>query len=387
MALLLAISLLPLPAVARDLDAAIGKAVFDRLWIAAPASTKSADGLGPLFAARSCAACHPRGGRAGFWLGRDDPNTSPGLVVRLGDAHGRPDPVYGAQLQPDGAAGVAGEGRVAVTAALKPDWRVESWAYAAPDPATRASARVAPSLVGAGLIARVSEAAILAGEDPDDRNSDGVSGRANRIGGEVGRFGWKAAEPTLQAQVAAAFSLDLGLSTDLRPDAAGDCTSHQPQCRAAPQGAEAGAPEVRPELMAGLLAFLERRPAPAAADETRGASLFSKTGCAACHAPRLPLAGGGEAALHSDLLLHDMGSGLDDGVGEGDARPAEWRTAPLLGLSRALAKGAGLMHDGRAKDVAEAVRWHQGEAAGAQVRFDALSGPERAALLDYVNGL
>ena len=189
------------PAAAADLDVAIGKATFDRLWVPAPASTTSADGLGPLFAARSCAGCHAQGGRASFRLGRDDPATHPGLVIRLGDAHGAADRVYGAELQPEGAGGVTGEGRATVRLAAaeagrppKPEWRVEGWAYGAPEDETRASPRVAPSLDGLGLLARVPESEILAREDADDRDGDGVSGRAARAsGGIVGRFGWKAA--------------------------------------------------------------------------------------------------------------------------------------------------------------------------------------------------
>nr|WP_261402543.1 di-heme oxidoredictase family protein [Chenggangzhangella methanolivorans] len=110
-------------------------------------------------------------------------------------------------------------------------------------------------------------------------------------------------------------------------------------------------------------------------------------GCAACHAPSLALDGGGEARAFTDLLLHDMGEDLDDGAGEGAATSREWRTAPLWGLSRALAQGSGLMHDARAGDVAEAVRWHGGEASGARSRFDALPKGERDALVAYVSGL
>lgn len=384
------------PAAARDLDVAIGKAVFDRLWVQAPASTKSADGLGPLYAARSCASCHAgSGGRTTFRLGRDDPAEHPGLVIRFGDSSGKPDPVYGAQLQPAGLSGVAGEGRGAVRfdpaadgMLPRPRWSVEELGYGALSPQTRASPRVALSLAGIGLLARVSDAEILSREDPDDRNRDGVRGRAARLAsGEIGRFGWKASEPTLQAQAAAAFSLDLGLSTDLRPDPAGDCTEAQTACRFAPQGSEDGEPEVAPALMAGLVAFLERRPAPAAPETTKGAKTFASVGCAACHAPSLVLDGGGEARAFTDLLLHDMGEALDDGAGEGAAASRDWRTAPLWGLSRALAQGSGLMHDGRAKDVAEAVRWHGGEASGAKSRFDALTKAERDALVAYVSGL
>lgn len=383
-------------AVSGALDVAIGKAVFDRLWVQAPASTSQADGLGPLFAARSCASCHAGGGRTDFRLGRDDPAVHPGLVVRLLDADGAPDPVYGAQLQPAGVAGLTGEGAARVRFGPagageppRPTWSVDGWSFGAPSDRTRPSPRVAPSLAGLGLLARVPDAEILRREDPEDRDRDGLSGRAARLSsGEIGRFGWKAAEPTLESQAAAAFSLDLGLSTAFRPDSAGDCTPAQTICREAPQGAEPGGVEVGPELMAGLVALLDRKPAPdAPLEDVRGARLFAATGCAACHAPSLALESGGSALAFTDLLLHDMGPGLDDGAGEGAAASAEWRTAPLWGLSRALARGAGLLHDGRARSVEEAVAWHGGEAAGARGGFRALRAEDRRALLRYVAGL
>ncbi|WP_020184957.1 di-heme oxidoredictase family protein [Methylopila sp. 73B] len=379
---------------ARDgLDAAIGKAIFGRMWVPAPASTRHADGLGPLFAARSCASCHSaEAGRTRFRLGRDDPGQDPGLVVRLGSSSGAPDPIYGAELQPEGLGKAPGEGRAAVSFAAsgKPSWRIEGPGYGALAPATAMSARVAPSLAGLSLLERVPEAAILARAETEAR--DGVSGRPHWIEGpkgkSLGRFGWKASEPTLAAQAASAFTLDLGLSTERRPEVAGDCTPFQTACRDAPQGAPPGEPEVASDLFASLVAFLEHRPAPPPpALSRRGVTLFAATGCAACHAPSLPLGGGAGVAAFTDLLLHDMGPGLDDGVGEQAAASAEWRTAPLWGLSRTLAQGSGLLHDGRAATVADAVRWHDGEAAAARSRFDALTPAERKTLVDYVSGL
>ncbi|WP_146035771.1 di-heme oxidoredictase family protein [Methylopila sp. Yamaguchi] len=375
------------------LDVAIGKAIFGRMWVPAPASTRHADGLGPLFAARSCASCHSaEAGRTRFRLGRDDPGQNPGLVVRLGSSSGAPDPVYGVELQPEGLGKAPGEGRAAVAFAAsgKPSWRLEAPGYGPLASDTAMSARVAPSLAGLSLLERVPEAAVLALAEAETR--DGVSGRPHWIKGPegraLGRFGWKASEPTLAAQAASAFALDLGLSTERRPESAGDCTPSQTACRDAPQGAPPGEPEVAPDLFESLVVFLERRPAPSPpAPSPRGVKLFASSGCAACHAPSLPLAEGGKVAAFTDLLLHDMGPGLDDGVGEQAAASAEWRTAPLWGLSRTLAQGSGLLHDGRAATVADAVRWHDGEAAAARSRFDGLTRAERKTLVDYVSGL
>lgn len=385
---------------AGNLDIAVGKAVFERLWVPAPSSTKSADGLGPLFAERSCAACHPRGGaRADFTPGRNGPVETPGLVVRLAAPSGAPHATYGAELQMRGAGGQAGEGEARVAwqrlepglaTLLEPDWSVAGWAYGAPDD-IRVSARVAPPLRGTGLLDAVPEAAILGLADPEDRDGDGISGRAHLVttpGGEkrVGRFGWKAAEPTLDSQIAAAFALDLGLSTRLRPDPAGDCTEAQAVCRSAPHG-DAGGAEVPEAMLGPLRAFVAGLKPPESRASARGEAIFAATGCAACHHPDLPTAGGGTARAYTDLLLHDLGFGLDDALPEGDATSAEWRTAPLWGLAEALRRGAGLMHDGRARDVTEAVLWHGGEAGAARDRFEALPAKQRRALVDFVKGL
>ncbi|MFC7051562.1 di-heme oxidoredictase family protein [Hansschlegelia quercus] len=390
--LIAALALCACPAAADPLDLAIGKAVFDRMWAHAPASTQHADGLGPLFVARSCASCHAgSGGRTTFRLGRDDPGEHPGLVVKLADDEGRPDPFYGAELQTQGLLGAVAEGKAGVVLGDdgRPRWRIDGRGYGPLAPGTRMSPRVAPSLFGVGLLERVDEAAILAREDPDDRNGDGVSGRAHRLADRsIGRFGWKASEPTLERQAASAFALDLGLSTVIRPDGAGDCTEWQVACLASPQGAPPGEAEVAEPLMTRLVAFLDSRPAPVTEPAAgKGPRLFATAGCGACHAPSLPLKGGGEAKAFTDLLLHDLGPDLDDGAGEAGAASAEWRTAPLWGVARALAQGSGLLHDGRAATVAEAIRWHGGEAEGAKRRFERLSSKDRDALTAYVEGL
>ncbi len=387
-------------AAAQNLDLAIGKAVFDRIWVPAPSSTKSADGLGPLFVERSCAACHPRGGaRADFAPGRDGAVTTPGLVIRLATETGAPHEIYGAELQMRGAGGQAGEGEARVSwqkltpklaTLLEPDWTVAAWAYGAPEE-IRVSARVAPALHGVGLLATVPDEAVLALADPDDRDRDGISGRAHRVtgpGGEekIGRFGWKAAEPTLDSQIAAAFALDMGLSTPQRPDPAGDCTAAQTACRGAPHGDGPGA-EVPESLLGPLKTFVAGLKPPASRAAAPGERLFAAAGCAACHRPELPTADGGVARAYTDLLLLAVGAGLDDALPEGDAAPAEWRTAPLWGIREALARGSGLLHDGRARTITEAVLWHGGEAAAARDRVAAQRATERGARVEFVEGL
>ncbi|MFC4168666.1 di-heme oxidoredictase family protein [Teichococcus aestuarii] len=405
------------------LEFRLGESVFQRLWVPAPASARSADGLGPLYNARACESCHPRAGR-----GPSPPGTGEapaGLVARLSIPaatppqralleEGRlgliPDPRYGAQLQPLSAPGLPGEGRLAprwqehrvtmadglVVALRQPRPRLEEPGHGPPDPGLRLSLRLSPPLLGLGLLEQVPEAEILAAADPQDRDGDGIRGRPNRVaGGRLGRFGWKATEPDLPEQAAAAFALDLGLSTPPRPDPWGDCTPAQPACRQAPHGGAAPhQPEVAPALFA-LTVFYARNlaPPPRRAVEApgvrQGEALFGALGCAACHRPRLATAGGAPIAPYTDLLLHDMGEGLADGHAEWQAGGQDWRTAPLWGLGLATARpgGAGLLHDGRARSALEAILWHGGEALQARDRVLGLRAEDRAALLTFLDSL
>ncbi|MCB4771776.1 thiol oxidoreductase [Ancylobacter sp. Lp-2] len=379
------------------LDRAIGKALFERPWVPAPSSTRANDGLGPLFDARSCSACHPGAGPGATRLDAQGVPEELGLVLSLFRTDGAGDPVYGHRLETMTLPGVPAEGTFRVTTENgRPMPQPQALGYGPLDAATHISLRAAPELRGRGRLELVPDATILALEDPDDRDGDGVRGRARRFevpegGSRIGRFGWKASHPTLAGQTAEAFALDLGLSTPLRMEPWGDCTEAQTQCRNAPHGPDAeGEPEISAAIVERIVAYLRglKVPEPTSdAADARGAGLFAATGCAACHRPALPTAGGGTVALFTDVLLHDMGEGLADPAGVPGASAAEWRTAPLAGLSRALEKRAGLLHDGRAADVAAAVSWHGGEAAGARARFDALSGRDRRRLIDYVSRL
>lgn len=398
------------------LDIRLGEALFERLWVASPSSTRASDGLGPYYNARSCRACHPANGRPAPPDGTTA--VAPGLVLRLGLPAGpesqtfqpRPDPVYGRQLQdraatglmpealpriswaeetvrlPDGAKAVLRrplidpgltQGPLAVTAALSP--------------------RLAPRLEGAGDFERIPGAEIAAGADPDDRDGDGVSGRPNLIiePGEAmprpGRYGHKATAPDLRAMVAAAFSTDLGLSSPDMPGGWGDCTPAQPLCRAMPHGEDAArdGKEVSSAALELVTAYLRSLPAPPSPASPEGAALFAATGCAACHRPAFPDGSGGTISTYSDFLLHDMGPGLADEMSEGLATGAEWRTAPLIGLSLTARKAGPsvLLHDGRARSLLEAILWHGGEAESARMRFVGLASSDRSALLRFLEGL
>jgi CxxC motif-containing protein (DUF1111 family) len=394
----LAAAMLPLGVATADdrgLDAAIGKALFERPWVPAPSSTRANDGLGPLFDARSCSACHHGGaGKGATALNEKGQPDGLGMVLSLFREDGGGDPVYGHRLETMTLPGVPAEGTFAV--ATENGRRIPHIAepgYGPQDAATHVSLRAAPDLRGRGKLELVDDDAILALEDPDDRDGDGVRGRARRLdhaegGSTIGRFGWKASHANLASQASEAFALDLGLSTPLRPEPWGDCTEAQSACRNAPHGRDAeGEPEISDAIVARIVAYLRALKVPQAEADRRGAKLFAATGCGTCHQPSLPTRDGGKVALYTDVLLHDMGEGLADPAGVPGAAANEWRTAPLAGLSTSLARGVGLLHDGRASSVAEAVRWHGGEASGARARFEALDAAQRRALIDYVSSL
>ena len=390
-----------------DLDAVLGKALFERIWVSAPASTKSADGLGPLYNARSCTACHPGGDGGIFDIAGNGKIIGDGLILRLGNIHGNNDPVYGQQLQNKAIQGHIPEGAALMTdpttndeqnrgyqlnSDAKPAFRAVSLSSGPMSRETMIAGRRAPSLLGVGLFAHIPDAAILALADPEDSDGDGISGRVNYVADgdgvrSVGRFGWKASQPTLPDQIAQAFSIDMGLSSPRRANPSGDCTEQQLHCLNAPNGADArtGDAEITSRMMDLLEAFLGSLPPPRQARELSldGVTLFENTGCTACHTPSL-----GAATIFSDLLLHDMGDGLADNIAEGSASGREWRTAPLWGLGARLAGDHGyLLHDGRTNQLSTAIKWHDGEARYAKEKFLALNEGDKARLLRFLGNL
>jgi CxxC motif-containing protein (DUF1111 family) len=375
-------------ALAATLDAEIGARLFKRAWVPGISATTANDGLGPLHDARACITCHPRGGRAAVRAGGE---AADGLGVRI-DHRGAPDPVYGRHLSRASVPGVPAEGRAfARVSARGVDVDLLDPGYGPLSTDARLSLRVAPSMFGLQALASVPDAEIAHLADPDDRDGDGISGRLSRVvrpdgSPAVGRFGWKAANATLTDQIAAAFFADMGLSTTAFRDPAGECTTAQKACLAAPQGGTTDKPEMAPQIVAALAAYIGSLPPPVSKDNARGSRLFRDTGCAACHVPTLPDARGQPVPVFTDLLLHDMGPALA-GDAEGGATSTEWRTAPLRGLSATLRAGGGLMHDARAPTAKDAILWHGGEAAGSVARFRALSPSDRAALIAYVEGL
>ena len=399
----------------RRLDFGLGDALFRKLWASSPSSTTASDGLGPLFNARSCESCHRRDGRG---VVPAPGESAVSLVLRLGLPDGGPEPTYGHQLQNFAIQGLAPEGRLTVAyeeepvtlaggeVALlrRPIYGVADLSAGPMAPDVRWSARVAPPMIGLGLLEAIPEAAILAHADPDDTDGDGISGRAQRLAdGRLGRFGWKAVQPDVAAQAADAFATDIGISTPLVRRSHGDCTPRQTACLAAPVGDD---PVEGVEVTAQMFDYavfyarhlaVPARPAAGEPAVLAGRTVFMASGCAACHVPAFetgrdgidPELAGQRIYPYTDLLLHDLGPGLADAKVEGLAGGAEWRTAPLwgIGLTRQVTGRTEFLHDGRARSLLEAILWHGGEAASARAAVVALSPADRALLITFLNAL
>ena len=394
------------PAQHLDADAKLafysGFSFFRSPWVSAPASTTARDGLGPLFNSHSCDGCHRNGGRGKSLL--DDPH-SLATVVRISvrERDGgppRPHPRFGHQFQTQAtyAGGVEAQismQAVAVGASLRePRLQVRTPQATESQADWLLSARVAPPLIGMGLLADIAADRLLAHADADDRDGDGVSGRPHWRGERIGRFGWKALHASVATQTGAAFRDDIGITNPLFPDTV--CGALQTECHRQPNGNDGGAGEVGVEIPSKLfdlvVHFVAHIPPPKAGpltDAVRlGRETFAEIGCGNCHVPSHPTRFG-RIWPYTDLLLHDMGEGLADHRPEGNATGREWRTPPLWGLGT-MAKVSGhrtLLHDGRARDADEAIRWHGGEAAAAQQRYHALSHEQRRALLAFLNAI
>ena len=399
----------------------VGNSFFNQNWVLAPASTEARDGLGPFFNSRSCAGCHFKDGR-----GRApefDGEMPTGLLIRLSistqDEHGAylPDPVYGGQFQDQAVAGLTPEGDLIVTytelagtfvdgtpySLRAPEYQLTNLAYGDLHPDITFSPRVANQMIGLGLLEAVSEETLLALADPDDTNGDGISGRPNYVWDyshdtlALGRFGWKANQPSLLQQVAGAFSGDMGITTSVFGDL--NCTPAQIACEALQNG---GVPEIPDDDLLKVVLYSSALAVPAQRSfdnplVQQGAAIFNELGCAACHTPTLitgthpTIAALSDQTIHpyTDLLLHDMGAGLADGQPDFSATGSEWRTPPLwgIGLFETVNDHTNYLHDGRARDLTEAILWHGGEAEAAQQAFKALSLEEREALLMFLRSL
>lgn len=414
----------------------LGRALFRKLWVAAPSSTQASNGLGPLFNARSCESCHLRDGRgrapdgAGdatsffFRLARPPQTPTERQQLAGGKVLNFPDPVYGSQLQDHAVPGLAAEGQVTVTyqertemlgdgtaVSLRvPTYGTAGLNYGPLGESTTLSPRLTPPMIGLGLIEAIPESAILAGEDAADNDHDGVSGRAQRVfdprSGQMvlGRFGWKAQNPTVRAQSASALAGDIGISSPDADQPYGDCTVRQPDCLSRPTGVQPrlGKTEASGEVLDLLTFYAENLAVPARRKASfpavlAGKKVFYDLGCVACHQPQFrtgpfpsnPALADQKIWPYSDFLLHDMGEGLADHQPVGVASGSEWRTPPLwgIGLTAVVNGRENYLHDGRARSLVEAILWHGGEGEKARNAFRAASARDRQSLITFLESL
>lgn len=412
----------------KRLDFSVGNSFFRNPWVQAPASTDARDGLGPLFNTNGCQNCHIKDGR-GHPPEPGDTNAV-SMLVRLSipamtEAQKRqiitsgviPDPVYGGQLQDFSLSGAKPEGQIKITYQQqpvtladgivinlrKPTVELTALNYGPIHPNVMTSARVAPPMIGLGLLEQIPDQ-VLFDIARDQRAAEkGISGKVNQVWDVeqqqlvVGRFGWKAGQPNLMQQNAAAFNGDLGLTSALFP--LENCTSEQTVCSELPNGGEN-------EVSQNILTFVEFYSRHLAVPARRnihdpqvrqGEALFTEIGCESCHRTQLRTAKNAELPAlsdqlihpYTDLLLHDMGEGLADNRGEFLASGREWRTAPLwgVGYTEEVNGHTSYLHDGRARNVLEAVLWHGGEAQASKDNVVAMTKADRDALVAFLNSL
>ncbi len=346
----------------------------------------AAEGLGPIFVSTSCESCHVGDGKG-------HPLT---MLTRFGrDNNGQFDHLLklgGPQLQGRAIAGFPPE--------------------EIPAEATGVTKLLAPAVTGLGFLEAVPDEALLSLADPEDSDGDGISGVPNYLippdyfqpspsnignnGMYIGRFGKKAGAINLLHQVVNAYNEDMGITSEFRP--------HDP--RNYKSGLQSGdnvdSPEVGTFIVNNVVFYVRTLKAPTRRDENNpdvkaGEQLFSKIGCDGCHTPVMMTGPSDVAALdrkefypYTDLLMHDMGSELDDGYTEGSALTSEWRTAPLWGIGLAEDSQGGqtfFLHDGRATTLEEAIEYHGGEGATSREKFRALSANEKTQLIKFLKSL
>lgn len=401
------------------LDFFVGNSFFDKNWVTAPSATTARDGLGPFFNAISCAACHTNDGRGRAPLLAGE--LSHGLLLRLSvpgtNSNGGPkgEATYGGQLQDQGIMNVTKEGGFEVTYSTisgeypdgktynlrEPTYTFTNLQYGDISPSVMVSPRVAQQMIGLGLLEAIDETTILSLADESDNDRDGISGKPNWVWDlknnkkSLGRFGWKANQPSLLQQTAGAFSGDIGITSPLFPDE--NC----------PDGIECdniingGSPEIDQSGLEKVALYCQSLAVPARrnwenTDVIEGKELFTEANCNGCHIEKM-ITGDHELSAvsnqtirpYTDLLLHDMGEALSDGRPDFDATGNEWRTPPLwgIGLFEIVNQHTNYLHDGRARNLEEAILWHGGEAESSKQYFMKLSEIERNKVIKFLNTL
>jgi CxxC motif-containing protein (DUF1111 family) len=384
-----------------------GSGIFQQAWVVAPSiDHREFEGLGPLFNSRSCGACHVKNGR-GKTPGEGEPLRT--MVVRLSVARAsspagiEPHPVYGGQLNPEGVSGAPGEGVASFSFETqvvtlgdgervelrKPKVEFRHLAYGPIGDETGLSVRNAPPVFGLGLLEDVPEDALR-----EIARQNG--GRVNEVWNvqlgrkSAGRFGLKANQPSIVQQNANAFVEDLGITSSLFPRET--CTAAQEAC--SDRLRVPRPPELSDARLDAVTFYVAQLAPPSrrdllSPDVALGESVFRDIGCGSCHREALPIRQGGDIHPYTDLLLHDLGEGLADSRTDYEAGPRDWRTPPLwgVGLAGGLGEAPNYLHDGRARNLTEAIVWHGGEAEAAATAFKSLSRGKRDQLLRFLNSL
>lgn len=402
-----------------ELEFYVGNSFFKQNWVAAPASTTARDGLGPTINANNCSSCHLKDGR-----GRPplfDGEIGTGLLLRFSIGSGLngeplPHPKYGGQLQDDAIPGVTIEGQIGITyqeiqgayqdgetySLRKPTYTVKNAAFGPLD-GTMTSPRISRQLIGLGLLEAISTTDILAQSDENDIDQNGISGKPNYVWDdenqsiELGRFGWKADQPSIKQQVAKALLRDLGITSPLYTS--DNCPDDQVDCS---NSANGGTPEIDSADMEKMVLYVANLAVPAQRNFNdkqvqRGQALFELIGCVSCHKPEYKTGSSSKFSHlnnqtirpYTDLLLHDMGGGLADNMPMFEANGQEWRTPPLwgIGLFNTVNNHTNYLHDGRARSIEEAILWHGGEAENKKLSFKGLTKSDREALLTFLNSI
>ncbi|CAM1368370.1 di-heme oxidoreductase family protein [Tenacibaculum xiamenense] len=398
----------------------VGNSLFRQNWVSAPASTTARDGLGPTFNARSCSACHNKDGRGlPLQVGQSFSN---GFLMRISvpgnSSNGGPNPVafYGDQIQEHANLGIPYEAKVSVRFETISGQFSDGETYELQKPIytiadeqfgtlqnVLTSPRVGPQVIGLGFIDAINNQDILANVDENDQNGDGISGKANYAWNvltqqhELGRFGWKANQPNLTQQVAGAFHGDMGLTSSLFPN--NNCPTSQQDCMDAVNG---GTPEITDDALHDIMIYSTSLSVPIRRnfdDEEvlKGKHLFREMKCASCHIESFTTSSYSfnrsleniKIRPFSDFLLHDMGEDLADNRPDFFASGKEWRTQPLwgIGMIQEVNNHTFLLHDGRARNIEEAILWHGGEAENSKESYKNLTKEDRTAVLAFINSL
>jgi CxxC motif-containing protein (DUF1111 family) len=395
-----------------------GNSLFTSSWVSV-GSTTSIDGLGPTFNARACVSCHTKDGR-GKPLTNNQNSSGFLLRISLPGQNNNGGPIghltYGKQIQDQANIGVSFEAKVKAHFTtldsiypdgtpyqlIKPSYSIVNQQFEKISNVL-SSPRVGTQVIGLGLIDALTEESILANADEFDEDNDGISGKPNYVWNQItksntiGKFGWKANQPSLRQQVADAFNGDMGLTSTISPKE--NCPSPQNDCLNYPNG---GTPEVTDLQMNKVVFYQSALAVPKRRNYKKqnvldGKYLFKNIDCIKCHSTDF-VTGSSKENNHvegilikpySDFLLHDMGEALADNRPDYLATGREWRTQPLwgIGLIKTVNKHTNLLHDGRARNIEEAILWHGGEAEKSRQKFMNLSISERNNVLEFINSL